>query len=165
MDQQTLPARGEMVTVTYLDDSGTTRQFHGRVGETLKALTHGDHRGQWRHHWHKSGPAARRWVAVLHPIEYQQVAWKMERRGRDFEYDNEALVVCLEAEHVTIAPITDEGRAYLRAHETAAETRTRLIARFAELDPEAATELDAAITMMIEDAVDDERAAANAKDD
>lgn len=153
-EQPSLPASGEMATVTYRDDAGHSVVFHGRMSEQYKALTLGDSRGEFRHHPHRGTTAARRWAAVEHAIEHTQIprrAW----RGRDFEYDATGLMVCIDSETVTIAPLTEEGRAWLAAHESAAEKRDRLLARFAALDPEAAAELEAVIADLVTEARDE----------
>lgn len=160
-----LPDVGDMVTVTYRDDSGTQRTFHGCMGEQLKALTAGDSRGEFRHHWHKGTTAARRWAVVHHTIEHQQVRWGMKFRGRDFEYDLEGLAVCVESENVTIVPITDAGRTWLREHENATEKRDRLLARFADFDAAASAELSAVIAELVQDARDEIEAELRNEDD
>lgn len=157
---QSLPAAGEKVTVTFTDPAtGASWAFHGRMGaERYTALTVGTTGNQWgwAHHRGRGTTAAREWVLVEHAIVNQQYTHKTPFRGRDWEYGLFGLNVCIAPDSAaTITAITDEGREWLTAHESAPEKRDRLLARFADLDPEAAAELESVIADLIDEARDE----------
>lgn len=105
------------------------------------------------HHPHRGTTAAREWAVVEHTIAHPQYTHQIPYRGWDWECRLFALHVCVApTSTVAIVPITDEGREWLRAHESASEKRDRLLARFADLDPAAAAELEDVIAELVADA-------------
>lgn len=153
-----VPEVGALVTVSYVDDTGQTGTFHGRMAEHYRALTVTDDTGKVRHQPYHDGTTTRHWVAVEHVIDDTRGP-RGNWRGRDFEYDHTGLMVCLDSATATVAPIGDAGLAWLRERESPAEKRDRLLARFAALDPEASAELGDVIAELVQDAIDSERAA------
>lgn len=164
----TLPETDTLVTVTYADTDAKQWTFHGRLANRYHALTVGSPSDQWGfvHHRDKGTTAVREWVQVAHVIADQQYTHKTPFKGRDWEYSLFGLNVCVaEGSSVQIMPLTEEGHKWLRAHESAAEKRDRLLARFATFDPEAAEALELVITELVGDAVEDERVAARYDED
>lgn len=143
------------VTVT-LTASGTQRVFHGHLTSHYTAVTLGSHRGTFTHLRDRAGSTTRPWAQIAPSVSIPFMpTGGFPYEAKDWRFGIFGLDACLDSENVKVQPLTDEGRAWLRQNETPGDKRSRLLARFAEFDTEAAADLDALISELMVDVRED----------
>lgn len=154
--QAPVPAPTGKVTVT-LTHEGQSVRLHGGVVEEFTALTYGNKHGNWVHNRGRTGSSARRWVSLCPLVAKAYDLRPVPDSARDWRWTSMYLEVCIDdTEGVTIEPLGADAQAWLLANESPTEKRDRLLARFAEFDPEAAAALEDTILALVADAREDE---------
>lgn len=150
--------RGDLVTVTY-DDGTQTRAWHGRFDGIIRALVTdlGPTAAPNRYlqtfiDAAKDSLGAPKWVRLTAADAYHWDLQGLYYSGPHWWLGDLSMAIDIEMPGVTVTALTDEGRTWLLANESAARTRDRFIARFAEFDPEAAAALNDTIETLTENA-------------